>query len=165
MTRKVSRLWIVVLVVVAAAGLFFLLRPRPRFGEEQFERLREGMTEDEVVALLGCPPGDYRPTIWSQPDWFVSSSDAAGFLRAERGRSRRELEKLAQQDIEEWLTAGHPVPPPPAHVQKKHWWARGYGIEVAFDENHRVIHCSLWELVPPRPPPDMIRRVRWSLGW
>jgi hypothetical protein len=165
MVGKVSRPWIAVIAVVAAAGLFFLLRPRPQFGEERFERIREGMMEDEVIALLGCPPGDYRPTIWSQPDWFVSSSDAVGFLRAERGRSYRELERSAQQDVEEWVKMGRPVPPPSARVQKKHWWGRGYGIEVAFDESCRLIHCSLWELVPPRPPPDMIRRVRWWLGW
>ena len=134
MAWKVSRPWIVVIAAVAFAGLFLLMRPRPRFGEEQFERLREGMTEAEVSALLGCPPGDYRPTIWSQPDWYVSSTDVIGILRAERGRSRQELEELKRQDIEEWLNAGRPVPPPPARIQTKHWWARGYGIDVALDE-------------------------------
>ena len=49
--------WIAVLIAVAV-GVVLLLRSRPRFGETQFEQLREGMTKSEAVAVLGCPPGD-----------------------------------------------------------------------------------------------------------
>jgi hypothetical protein len=157
--------WPGLLAAVAAVGLFLLLRPAPRFGEEQFQRLREGMSEAEVAAVLGCPSGDYRPAIWSRPDWFVSPSDPIGFLRAERGRSLQELDLLERQDVEDWVRAGRPVPPSPARVQRRRWWARGYGIDVAFDEHGRAIHVSLWELDPPRPPPDMLRWVRWCIGW
>src|SRR5690242_14234482 len=95
--------WIVFLAALAVVGLFLLMRQRPRFGEEQFEQIREGMAEAEVAAVLGSPPGDYRPVIWSQPDWYVSTSDATGFLRKERGRSLHELEELERQDVEEWV--------------------------------------------------------------
>jgi hypothetical protein len=158
------RRWIALPAALAVVALFLLIRQRPRFGEEQFKQLREGMTEAEVVAVLGSPPGDYRPAIWSQPDWYVSTSDAIGFLRKERGRPLRELEELERQDVEEWVQAGQPIPPPPARVQRTRWWARGYGIDVAFDERGRLIHASLWELVPPRPPPDVLRWVRWRVG-
>jgi hypothetical protein len=159
------RRWIAVLAALAVVGLFLFLRQRPRFSEEQFEQLREGMTEAEVVAVLGSPPGDYRPAIWRQPSWYVSTSDAIGHLRAQRGRSLQDLEELERQDVEEWVQAGQPVPPPPARVQWKRWWSRGYGIDVAFDELGRLIHSSLWELGPPRPPPDVLRRARWWVGW
>jgi hypothetical protein len=36
---------------------------------------------------------------------------------------------------------------------------------VAFDAQGRVIHCSLVRLIPPRPPHDVIRWVRWWFGW
>jgi hypothetical protein len=123
------------------------------------------MTEAEVAAVLGCPPGDYRPAIWSHPDWFVSPSDATGFERAERGLSLRELEELQWQDVEEWTQAGQPARPAPARVRWVRWWGRGSGIGVAFDSHGRAIHVSLWELVPPRPPPDILRWVRWWFGW
>jgi hypothetical protein len=55
--------------VLLAAGAF-VLWPRPeRITRENFKRIREGMTQAEVEAILG-PPGDYcafgqgiRPTL------------------------------------------------------------------------------------------------------
>jgi hypothetical protein len=157
--------WTVLLVAVALVVLFLLMRPKPRFGEEQYRRLHEGMTEAEIVAILGCPPGDYRPTIWSKPDWFVSPSDAIGSLDDQRGMSLQELDRLERQDVEKWVQAGKPVPPASARVHRRRWWGRESGIEVAFDEHGRAIHVSLWALWPPRPPHDFQRRVRWWFGW
>jgi hypothetical protein len=157
--------WLALLAILAAIGLALLSWRQPRFGKGPFHRLKEGMSEDEVVAVLGSPPGNYRPLIWRQPDWYVSTSDPVGFLRVQRGRSLEELRKLEKQDIEQWMQAGRPVPPPRARVRRERWWGRRAGIEVAFDESGRVIHYSLWELVPPRPPRDPVRWVRWWLGW
>jgi hypothetical protein len=53
----------------------------------------------------------------------------------------------------------------PARVKEKRWWARSYGIQVVFDESDRVIAWSFLELIPPRPPPDLWRWLRWRLGW
>jgi hypothetical protein len=159
------RCCIALMVAVAVVGLLLIVRPRSRFGREQFERLREGMTEAEVIAVLGCPPGDYRPKIWSQPDWYVSTSDPIGFLLEQRGRSLQQLREWEQLDLEEWVRAGKPIPVPPDRAQKASWWARHYGIDVAFDRQGRVIHLSLWELNPPRPPHDIWRWIRWWLGW
>src|SRR5262249_35161527 len=132
------RRWIALLAVLTVLALFLLLRQRPRFGEEQFEQLREGMTEGDVVAMLGSPPGGYRPGIWREPDWFVSNSDTSGFLLKERGRSLWELEELKRQDVEEWRRAGYPVPAPPGRVKWRQWWARGCAIDAAFDERGRL---------------------------
>src|SRR5262249_52328135 len=32
----------------------------PRINADSFEQIREGMTQAEVEAVLGAPPGDYR---------------------------------------------------------------------------------------------------------
>src|SRR5262249_51264642 len=107
--RLSPRRRIALFAALMVLALFLLLRQRCRFGEEQFAQLREGMTEAEVVAILGSPPGDYRPAIWSEPDWFVSNSHPIGSLLKERGRSLLELEELKRQDVEEWRRAGYPV--------------------------------------------------------
>ncbi len=165
--KTARRVLLCLLLALPLAGFVVLLRWHlgPRFGEDQFRQLRLGMTEAEVVTILGCPAGDYRPAIWRRPDWFVSPSDAVGSLRAERGRALLEVQQMERQDTNEWVQAGRPIPPPAPRVRRRWWWARGSGIDVTFDKNGRVIHYSLWDLNPPRPPHDLVRRVRWWLGW
>jgi hypothetical protein len=153
--------------VLVAAWLTSFLMP-PRFGEREYRRLRVGMTEAEVVTALDAPAGDYRPAIWTDPDWCSPFRDAVGFLRTQSGTSSLELEELRQQDVSEWADwyrAGKKGPPPRARVKRKQWWARGSGIDVAFDRDGRVIHYSLWDLIPPRAPPGLLGQVRWWLGW
>jgi hypothetical protein len=157
--------WGIILLAFTLVTPFLLPRPQSRFGKEQFDRLHEGMTEAEVIALLGCPPGDYRPAIWSKPDWYVCSSDPIGYPRDQRGLALEELKQLESQDVEEWIQAGKPMPPPPARVNWQRWWGRGSGIDVVFDEHGRAIHFSLLSLYPPRPPHDIVRWVRWRFGW
>src|SRR5437899_2741260 len=152
---------VTVLAAAAVIGLVLLSVQQPRFGKEKFELLYEGMTEAEVVEVLGCPAGDYRPAIWIHPNWFVSPSDAIGFPLAERGRPLEELKELERKDVEKWIEQGQPIPPSPTSVQWKWWWAREFGINVAFDSRGRVCHCSLLRLIPPRHPHDVIRWVRW----
>src|SRR5581483_7877942 len=53
-----SLLWFEVLGVLSLAGLA-VLPPRHGITPENFARLREGMTQQEVEALLGVPPGSY----------------------------------------------------------------------------------------------------------
>jgi hypothetical protein len=60
---RYRRLWTVVLVaLLGVAGLAWLTRTRPAprtLNVEGFHQLQRGMTQDEVEALLGGPPGDY----------------------------------------------------------------------------------------------------------
>lgn len=156
--------WGILFLVATVAALLLLTSPQSRFGEVHFNQLREGMTEEEVVAILGCPAGDYRPAIWSKPDWYVSSSDPIGHLRNQRGQTLDELKQLERQDVETWIHAGKPLPPLPARVNWLRWWGRNSGIDVAFDEYGHAIHFSLWSLGPPRPPHDILRWVRWRFG-
>ena len=51
------------LALLGLAGVLLAwLTPRPGAGitQENSERIREGMTEQEVEAVLGCPAGNYR---------------------------------------------------------------------------------------------------------
>src|SRR5262249_38213475 len=50
----------VIIVAVLAAVRLWWFRPAPRFGPATFERIKEGMTEDEVEAVVGCPAGYYN---------------------------------------------------------------------------------------------------------
>jgi len=60
--------WFAVAAVIAALAaallpvpaLVSVLAPRPRINREVFARIEIGMTEKEVEAVLGAPPGDYR---------------------------------------------------------------------------------------------------------
>jgi hypothetical protein len=47
------------LAVVVAVGVVVLWPPEDRITEANLERIKEGMTQAEVEAILG-PPGDYR---------------------------------------------------------------------------------------------------------
>jgi len=164
-TRHWPRIWAAVVVIglMAVVGLVVIRVQEPRFGKEKFDLLHEGMTEAEVVAVLGCADGDYRPSVWKHPTWFVSPSDPIGFPQSERGRLLEE--DLNAKDVEQWMEEDRPIPPSPHKVYRKSWWAREHGIDVTFDAHGRVIHYMLLSLVPPRPPHDVIRWVRWWLGW
>jgi hypothetical protein len=149
-------------LAVLGAGLILLLSWRPQFGPDTFDQLHEGMTTEEVGTILGCPPGDYRPTIWREPDWFVSHGDIIYLPREERGRPVRELELQKQKEIGDWLKTGGQEPA--IRFYRYHWWGRRYGIEVAFDSSGRLIGWVLLEMLRPREPQDLLRKLRWWLG-
>src|SRR5262245_16377053 len=45
-------------LVVSIAWLWFAW-PRHRLSQDSFDKIKAGMTREEVEAILGCPPGDY----------------------------------------------------------------------------------------------------------
>jgi outer membrane protein assembly factor BamE (lipoprotein component of BamABCDE complex) len=62
--RFSARHWLLLLLAVcllAASVRLFRGKPRPavRFTEADCARIKDGMTEAQVTALLGMPPGDY----------------------------------------------------------------------------------------------------------
>jgi hypothetical protein len=58
-------------MLAVGAALFIYTRP-PRICRERFERIQEGMTQEEVEAILGRPPGNYREY---RPLVFVGGAD------------------------------------------------------------------------------------------
>lgn len=139
----------------------------PSFSEEQFDAIKEDMTKQEVLRVIGCPPGDYRPAIWRHPDWYTSTSDPIEFLVKEVGQTTLQVEAMKRQETEEWLDtlkAGGKVRAG-QHIERFAWMGRDYDITVIFNKEGRIIHRSLWSMCPPRPPNGPIRYVQWWLGW
>ena len=44
-------------VLFAGLVMWYVLRPGSYMAIEQFDRIQVGMTQGEVAAILGCPPG------------------------------------------------------------------------------------------------------------
>jgi hypothetical protein len=147
-------------VAVLVARSFW--KETPRFGPERFACLTIGMTQDEVEAVLGCPPGDYRPKSWRS----VSMFDRWGMsdLRASRGRTCQDLREAEDQAFKARLQAGKPDQLP-TWTNRQRWEAEDFGIDVVFGSGGTAIHCSLWELYPPRPPEDPYWIFRHWFGW
>lgn len=152
-------------LAIVISSLLFVVRHDSKFGEESFNSIKVGMTEPEVEAILGYPPGDYRPSIWKKPKWFVSPTDVAAWPRKKSGIDMQELIKLQEQDLQEWIQKGMRPSPKPQRVVFKWWWGRRHMIDVAFDDSGRVISHTLSDTVPPRPPHNLFLLVRWWLGW
>jgi hypothetical protein len=48
-----------VAITTILLGGYWLLQPRPRIDEETCNKIEIGMTEREVIDLIGSPPGNY----------------------------------------------------------------------------------------------------------
>jgi hypothetical protein len=139
----------------------------PSFGEERFNAIREGMTKRELVALVGCPPGDYRPAIWRYPDWYTSTHEPIGSLVKKSGQSMPQVQELERQEIKEWLDEAREKGKIRwgRRMEQMVWTGRSSQIMVVFDKDEKIIHRSLWSMDPPRPPHDLVRYAQWWLGW
>jgi outer membrane protein assembly factor BamE (lipoprotein component of BamABCDE complex) len=89
------RWWFVSAVVLFLAAVLgwnlYLAATRPRWhiNRERFEQIKEGMTRDEVLAVIGLPPGDYSVVKWPGEDfyWIDRVSGPAGMLERENWAS------------------------------------------------------------------------------
>ena len=61
--RRVLVLFGLAFVAAAAAVVFWPRAPRPSLAT--FNKVRVGMTRDEVIATIGAPPGDYTTRPYS----------------------------------------------------------------------------------------------------
>jgi hypothetical protein len=62
--RKRTRVLVLILLtaavgLLACAGWWWLTTPRHRIGLNSCSQIRQGMTQEEVEAILGVPPGNY----------------------------------------------------------------------------------------------------------
>jgi hypothetical protein len=162
--RLTVRRWLTLAVALVALAAVWRTRYPPRFNEEQFRRLELGMTGQEVVEVLGCPPGDYRPDVWKNPANPIAWKDPVGWTRTSKGVSFQSLGEMERQDVDDWVRLGKPVPPAPPRVVRGTWLGRYWGIEVAVNREDRVIHLSHMEMSPPRSPHELVPWVRWRLG-
>ncbi len=117
-------------MALAAACAFALwyavLRPGPgdAIGPAACARIHAGMTEAEVVAAVGMPPGDYytgprdevSPLAVDPNGWGVKALDRPG-------------------------------------LSNRQWWGNSYMLEVDFGADDKVVGCFLWKIVSTRDWP------------
>jgi hypothetical protein len=128
------------LVVVAGAGVFALwalmprLPSRDRLDPAAYSRIRAGMTEAEVRAAVGHPPGD------------LYASEAIGGKQAISG-----LEGWGRRP-EHRLRVTDPAPNPNDGLMRQVWFGRFYILEVIFDSDRKVVGCYLSSFSPRGRP-------------
>lgn len=137
MRRRLLVLFCVFALLVIGAGLAAVLfRPTHRINRENCEQIEVGMMQQQVEALLGGPPGDYRTgevalDLREVDDGFHSIMTSMEVLLGER-RFRHE------------------------------WWQGDKGtLWVCFDEDDRVIAKNL---TPGRSTSTFWAKVRRGLG-
>jgi hypothetical protein len=118
MKRKLKWLAIVLAVSLLGFGTALLLWPRDRITAESWRKIRIGMTEDEVVEILGRPA--------------MTDKEAD----AEYGRVRKEL-GLRPFEFEALLE--EPVVRRPLDLDRlKSWIGRRGSIAIELDQDNRV---------------------------
>jgi hypothetical protein len=91
--NKATKYWLAFLTALILAGGVFLLRPSPdpvRITKATFDRIKDGMSPNEVNTIIGVPPDDYLsgPHIYhsDNPDWeegFFQEETAVTWLTDE----------------------------------------------------------------------------------
>jgi hypothetical protein len=143
MKRKLKWLAIVLAVSLLGFGGALLLWPRDRITAESWQKIRIGMTEDEVAEMLGGP-GMKSDEHWAQ---YLR-------LRKELGGPPFTIEELRLEEPEgkgiDW-------------ERVKIWIGRRGMIEIELDEDHNVrgkaFQAARWD------NGSVLDRLRDWLGW
>jgi hypothetical protein len=107
------------------------------------------MHETTVEKILEMPPGDYSKR--SRFNLFcVYPSDIIGFEIKQTGVPRDRLRDYSDK------------------LYLRSWQGDDYSINVAFDEDERVVGCYLIHMLPPKAPKSVssiLRRLAWFCRW
>jgi hypothetical protein len=144
--RKSLKRWPVLLALVVVLGglavATFLPNPGSRVTRENCERIKEGMTEAEVWAILGKP-------------WNDSLLDP---------------DQPSKSDVEEvkslWAERESSKARGPVYVCS--WFSSNLGLYVYFDRDHQAVNTEFYSYRDrPRSwlPARVWRRLRARLGW
>jgi hypothetical protein len=123
-------------------GAVWVLWPEPAIGPASYERIQLAMTQAEVEAVIGLPPGNYYrypggiPWNWKRGPF--------GFTREEKGLSLRHRSE---------------------QIPFEHWWGNEYAIQVAFDPDGHAIGCALLDVEPVGSSPSLLYSIRTRLRW
>jgi hypothetical protein len=114
-----------VVLVTGVAALIALCWPPPgdRLGPASYTRIREGMTEAEVFAIVGLPPGDY-----------YTGPPRSGGIGSGPFTHRDRQWGLNTDDF-----------------RTKKWFGNRYMLEITFEDG-RVVGCCLSTVFPARRP-------------
>jgi hypothetical protein len=130
-------------VLLGVAG--FLLRSASPITPRAYHRIKEGMTRQEVEAVLGLPPGDYRSRAGREDD----SSWGMKELRGEYLLTHP-LKSLYDEPPRDW--------------RDEIWMADDFEIWAWFDGDGLVKLWCLEEKTRPRKV-SLVERVRTWVGW
>ncbi len=144
MKRKLAKVLVVLAVLLLIAGGLMLLRPRDRITPETFKEIRLGMSEEEVVAILGGPGMSDK-----------EANDQIEALEKQMGKPPfiyddfmlLESKRMRPDELFAWRS----------------WPGRRGSISVHFDNEWRVISKSFRGWRPAEP--SIVERLRDWLGW
>lgn len=89
--------WLLLVLLTARVGYLFFSE-KPRLDSETFEKIRRGMSEKELIALIGCRPGDYG----ARPIADIAHED---FFQAPRAFAKTLWWRTTDKGIVVWLDA------------------------------------------------------------
>lgn len=119
-------------VAVLAGVAYWLLLPTDPIGPQAFERIQLGMTEAEVEAVVGLPPGQYYSDGYARPE--RSQFEPSVSLITETGvpyeEFRRDQNRLGRSD----------------RIPLNSWSCDRYWIKVGFGENSTAIGIYLFKV-------------------
>jgi hypothetical protein len=131
----------------AVAGLWVATSfpsPGPGITEENYGRIREGMSREDVEAILGGPPGIYGEDI----DWLY---ERARWAFNEALRPRRALPR--------GVRLAKPDAPFPGEI-----WVKGpVAVGIIFDVRNRAVWADLYS--DQKHEPGTCDRLRGLLPW
>ena len=132
-------------IALLFAGGLWLAWPQARIGHRNFQKIQEGMTQSQVEAIIGMPPGDYFTGF--RGGGGMMSRGPFGFTREEKGLPEKKIP-------EAWYRNG----------LVKSWWGNSHAIHVAFDKTGGAIAWQFQDVVGVRAP-TIFERFKSLLGW
>jgi hypothetical protein len=111
------------------AGATYYLRPWDTINPWQYHRIRLGMSEGEVEALIGLPPGSHQSF---RPIGGMVSPGQWGDMVAEYGLPAEAVRQCRPNGVPSAAENGRPM-------RLVQWWGDRHAIRVAIDESGRVV--------------------------
>jgi outer membrane protein assembly factor BamE (lipoprotein component of BamABCDE complex) len=137
---KTKRVLVVFTLLAALAVTWLVVRLLLpiRFTEEMADRIRPGMTEAEVVAILGRPAGDYTTgECYHRGPWWKDYTEG----------------DWGNQEGRDWSPEG---------MFTKEWLSDEGGVQVLFGGDGRAVALWWLDLGNPNEPPSLTARLqRW----
>jgi hypothetical protein len=132
-------------------GLFIIWPKEYWAYDGYFEGIKEGMTEKEVYAVVGKPPGNYRSVSDPEPNPYSPGffGPYSGPVK-ERGITRKQLMEI------------EPYPElhlPNSRIDQQRWSGDNWELYVFFDDKRVVIRHELDKFYPPRS--GLLNKVLW----
>lgn len=120
--RPLLSLRLLACLVAAFVGMLWLIGLERGISESSFDRIKGGMTEKEVVEIIGVPPGQYSSPYWYQTEGFESG-----------GRVDYSANNKGAPSSGHWLVEKDIV------KTTRVWGAKNIRISLYFDKDDKVV--------------------------